>query len=80
MLGAQSISAGPVAAWIVGFAVYHWLHNPPLSPSWWVALVERTDPPALGIGASLPSFGVAFALAAAVGLRTRRTEAASATA
>ena len=43
-------------AWILGFALYHWLHEPPLGPSWWVDVVEETGQPNLGIGASLPSF------------------------
>ena len=50
-------------AWIVGFALYHWLHEPPLGPSWWVDIVEETGQPNLGIGASLPSFAASFALA-----------------
>ncbi|HEV2902944.1 MAG TPA: cytosine permease [Gaiellaceae bacterium] len=50
-------------AWIVGFALYHWLHEPPLGPSWWVDVVEETGQPNLGIGASLPSFAASFALA-----------------
>ena len=66
----EDVFAAPVvrplalAAWAIGFAVYHWLHEPPLGPSWWVELVERTNPPELGFGASLPSFAVAFVLAA----------------
>ena len=50
-------------AWIVGFALYHWLHEPPLGPSWWVDIVEETGQPNLGVGASLPSFAASFALA-----------------
>ena len=50
-------------AWLVGFAAYHWLHEPPLGPSWWVDVVEETRQPNIGIGASLPSFAVAFVLA-----------------
>jgi purine-cytosine permease-like protein len=64
----QQIFDGPawrpelLGAWLVGFLVYHWLHEPPLGPSWWVDLVERTDPQNLGVGASLPSFAVSFVL------------------
>ena len=43
------VTAG--AAWLVGFALYHWLHDPPLGPSWWVDLVEETHQPGLEIGA-----------------------------
>jgi putative hydroxymethylpyrimidine transporter CytX len=52
-----------LVAWLVGFALYHWLHEPPLGPSWWVDIVEETGQPNLGIGASLPSFGASFVLA-----------------
>jgi NCS1 family nucleobase:cation symporter-1 len=52
-----------IGAWILGFLVYHWLHEPPLGPSWWVDIVEETGQPNLGIGASLPSFAVSFVLA-----------------
>jgi putative hydroxymethylpyrimidine transporter CytX len=52
-----------IAAWILGFVVYHWLHEPPLGPSWWVDIVKETGQPNLGIGASLPSFAVSFVLA-----------------
>jgi nucleobase:cation symporter-1, NCS1 family len=53
-------------AWVAGFALYHWLHEPPLGPSWWVDAVEETGQPNLGIGASLPSFAASFALALAL--------------
>ena len=46
-------------AWLLGFALYHWLHEPPLGPSWWVDIVEETRQPRVGIGASLPSFAAA---------------------
>ncbi len=67
----------PIAAWVVGFALYHWLHDPPLGPTWWADIVERTSPPSLGIGASLPSFAVSFALAAAAVYLERRSRTAS---
>lgn len=53
-----------LAAWLAGFAVYQWLA--PTGPGWWVDLVERLHPPAWAIGATVPSFAVAFALALAV--------------
>ena len=55
-----------LAAWLAGFALYHWLHAPPLGPSWWVDVVEETHQPDLAIGASRPSFGAAFVLALAL--------------
>jgi nucleobase:cation symporter-1, NCS1 family len=54
-------------AWLIGFALYHWLHEPPLGPSWWVDIVEETRQPNVGIGASLPSFAASFVLAYALG-------------
>jgi nucleobase:cation symporter-1, NCS1 family len=53
---------GLIAAWILGFLLYHWLHVPPLGPSWWVELVERAGQPDWSYGASLPSFAAAFGL------------------
>jgi NCS1 family nucleobase:cation symporter-1 len=69
VFGAPSLRPGPVAAWLAGFALYQWLF--PQGPGWWVDLVERTSPPDLGIGASLPSFAVAFVLGAAASAGTR---------
>lgn len=57
-----------IAAWLAGFAVYQWLH--PTGPSWWTDLLANAEPP--GIGASLPSFAVAFALTALASLHRRR--------
>jgi nucleobase:cation symporter-1, NCS1 family len=68
----QQIFAAPawrpelLGAWLVGFLVYHWLHEPPLGPSWWVDVVERSDPQNLGVGASVPSFAVSFVLGLAM--------------
>ncbi len=65
-------------AWLVGFAIYHWLHEPPLGPSWWVDIVEETRQQSLGIGASLPSFAASFVLALAFGsLGSRLPQTAS---
>lgn len=61
---APEVRTGMLASWLVGFAVYQWLY--PDGPSWWTDIVERTHPHALPWGgASLPSFAVAFVLAAA---------------
>jgi NCS1 family nucleobase:cation symporter-1 len=66
-----------IAAWVLGFLLYHWLHEPPLGPSWWVDIVEETGQPNLGVGASLPSFAVSFLLAlAASSLGSRLPEPA----
>jgi nucleobase:cation symporter-1, NCS1 family len=54
-----------IAAWLVGFALYQWLH--PTGPNAWVDLVERANAGELEIGATLPSFLAAFLLAAGLG-------------
>ncbi len=51
-------------AWLAGFVVYQWLV--PIGPGWWLDLVENVRPDTAGldgIGASIPSFAVAFVLA-----------------
>jgi hypothetical protein len=72
------VRPGPIAAWLVGFAAYHWLHNPPLGPEWWVKIVERTSQPDWSYGASLPSFAIAFVLGAAAAFVERRARTVSA--
>jgi NCS1 family nucleobase:cation symporter-1 len=59
-----------LVAWVAGFAVYQWLY--PNGPERWVELVSRLDPPDWGIGATLPSFAVAFVLAFGLGALRRR--------
>ena len=59
-----------IVAWLCGFALYQWLL--PVGPSWWTDQVARLGPPSTGIGASLPSFGLAFALTLAAGALARR--------
>jgi NCS1 family nucleobase:cation symporter-1 len=68
---APSWRPGLIAAWIAGFALYQWLF--PTGPSWWVELVERLDPPAWEIGATVPSFLVSFAVASVVAVLSRRS-------
>jgi nucleobase:cation symporter-1, NCS1 family len=63
---------GLIAAWILGFLLYQWLHVPPLGPSWWVDLVERVGQPDWDYGASLPSFVAAFCLGGLAVLLERR--------
>jgi len=77
VFGAPSWRPGLIAAWVVGFGTYQWLS--PTGPTWWVEQVQRLDPPAWGIGATLPSFVAAFTvglLAAAISRRRGRTVAA----
>ena len=76
VFAASRSGSGAIAAWIAGFAAYQWLS--PTGPTWWVEQVERLDPPAWGIGATLPSFAVSFALALAVSAATGRVGAGTA--
>ena len=73
VFGAPPVRAGAIVAWLAGFAAYQWLS--PTGPAWWVDQVERLDPPAWGIGATLPSFVVSFALALALAAAGRRVGA-----
>ena len=70
IFGAPVVRIGMIASWIAGFALYQWLH--PVGPSWWVDLVSRFGPPDAGIGATLPSFALAFVLAGAVAVAGKR--------
>ena len=82
--GAEDVFGAPrfrpelLGAWLVGFAVYQWLH--PIGPGWWVDAVEAVRPATGGldsIGVSLPSFAVAFGVATAAQIVGRRVRAAS---
>ncbi len=59
-----------IGAWVAGFALYQWLQ--PVGPGWWTDLVDNAHPSKLSIGASLPSFALAFVLAGLAGLIGRR--------
>jgi putative hydroxymethylpyrimidine transporter CytX len=78
VFGAPAWRPGLIAAWIAGFALYQWLF--PTGPGWWVDLVENVNPPAWGIGATVPSFLVSFALAGVVAAVSRRSTAGAAAA
>src|SRR5262245_46142022 len=78
VFGAPAWRPGLIAAWIAGFALYQWLF--PTGPGWWVDLVDNLNPPAWGIGATVPSFLVAFALAGVVAVVSRRSTAGAAAA
>ena len=62
---------GGLVAWFAGFALYQWLS--PVGPAWWTDIVARTHPGNVTFTASLPSFGVAFLLTAALTLASRAT-------
>jgi NCS1 family nucleobase:cation symporter-1 len=61
----HGVRLGAFAPWLAGFGLYHWIA--PTGPGWWVDLVSGllTAPPIwlTALGASLPSFAVAFLLA-----------------
>ncbi len=69
---------GLITAWIAGFVLYQWLF--PTGPEWWVDLVDNLSPPSWGIGATVPSFLVSFALASVVTAVSRRSTAGTAAA
>jgi nucleobase:cation symporter-1, NCS1 family len=61
--------------WVAGFVVYHWIT--PVGPEWWVNGVSKVLGSPLSehlgwLGASIPSFCVAFALALIPGLSSAR--------
>jgi putative hydroxymethylpyrimidine transporter CytX len=78
VFGAPAWRPGLIAAWIAGFVLYQWLF--PTGPGWWVDLVEKLNPPAWGIGATVPSFLVSFAVAGIVAAVSRRPTAGAAAA
>jgi putative hydroxymethylpyrimidine transporter CytX len=72
---APAVRPGPIAAWIVGFAAYEWL-NQPADLGFWTRWLSHLPTPSYAVGASLPSFVVAFGLtAAAVRLGSARAAA-----
>ena len=75
VFGAPALRPGPIAAWIVGFLVYEWL-NQPADLGFWTRWLGHLPTPSYAVGASLPSFVVAFLLtAAAVRLGSARAAA-----
>jgi len=61
---APPLRPGPIASWICGFLVYEWLYQP-ADLGFWTRLLGHLPTPSYQIGASLPSFFVAFLLTAA---------------
>lgn len=70
-----SVRLGSVAAWVAGFLLYEWLYQP-ADLGFWSRLLEHLPTPSYQIGASLPSFALAFCLTLLVGLARRRPELA----
>jgi putative hydroxymethylpyrimidine transporter CytX len=54
-----------IVAWLAGFALYQWIQ--PTGPEWWTALVGESTH--TSVGASLPAFGLSFAIYAVLRAR-----------
>ncbi len=55
------VRPGSIAAWAAGFFLYEWLYQP-ADLGFWTRLLHHLPTPSYQIGASLPSFVVAFLL------------------
>ena len=66
-----AVRPGMIAAWLVGFLVYEWLAQT-AGLGFWTDFLARLHPLHSQIGASVPSFTVAFVLASLVGVVARR--------
>jgi putative hydroxymethylpyrimidine transporter CytX len=70
-----AVRPGSIAAWLAGFLVYEWLYQP-TDLGFWSRWLGHLPSPSYQIGASVPSFVVAFLLtAAAVKLGSARAAA-----
>jgi len=58
-----AVRPAPIVAWLVGFFVYEWLYQP-ADLGFWSRWIGHLPTPSYQIGASLPSFAVAFLLTA----------------
>jgi putative hydroxymethylpyrimidine transporter CytX len=76
---APAVRPAMIGAWLVGFLVYEWLAQTE-GLGFWSDLLAQLHPLHSAVGASLPSFAIAFALAGAASLVARRARTASATA
>jgi nucleobase:cation symporter-1, NCS1 family len=75
VFGGPAVRPGSILAWLVGFLVYEWLYQPP-DLGFWTRWLGHLPTPSYQIGASVPSFVVAFLLtAAAVKLGSARAAA-----
>ena len=71
IFGAPAVRPAMIAAWLAGFLLYEWIAQTQ-DLGFWSDFLARLHPPHTQIGASLPSFGLAFALALLAGLVARR--------
>jgi purine-cytosine permease-like protein len=67
-----AVRPGMIASWFAGFMLYEWLAQSQ-GLGFWTDFLAMLHPLHSQIGASLPSFGLAFALASGVSLVARRT-------
>jgi len=74
-----AVRPGMIAAWVAGFFVYEWLYQP-TDLGFWSDFLAKLHPLESQIGASLPSFVVAFGLALVGGALERRAREAFAAA
>ncbi len=56
-----AIRPGSIVAWITGFVVFEWLYQP-ADLGFWTRWLSHLPTPSYQVGASLPSFAVAFVL------------------
>jgi NCS1 family nucleobase:cation symporter-1 len=61
IFGSPSVRWGPIVAWTAGFLLYEWLYQP-AGLGFWSDLIAKLPAPEYQIGASLPSFALAFVL------------------
>ena len=62
-----AVRPGPIIAWAAGFVLYEWLYQP-ADLGFWTRWLSHLPTPDYQIGASLPSFALAFVLAGLAGL------------
>jgi purine-cytosine permease-like protein len=77
VFGGPAFRPAMIAAWLCGFALYEWLAQSQ-GLGFWTDFLARLHPLHSQIGASLPSFALAFALASIAGLLARRSVVAAA--
>ena len=61
VFGSPAFRPGPIVAWAAGFLLYEWLYQP-TDLGFWSDLIAKLPAPGYQIGASLPSFALAFVL------------------
>ena len=61
IFGSPSVRPGPIVAWAAGFLLYEWLYQP-TGLGFWSDLIAKLPQPGYQVGASLPSFALAFVL------------------